>query len=93
MTPLRQRMIEEMQLRGLSPRTQEAYLRAVEQLAKHYCKSPAAVDGEELRAYFLYLLKEKGLSRSSCNVALNGIRFLVQYHLRRSFNAGIHLHP
>lgn len=85
MTPLRQRMIEEMQLRGLSPRTQEAYLRAVEQLAKHYGKSPAEVESEELRAYFLYLLKEKGLSRSSANVALNGIKFLVEKTLKRDW--------
>ena len=40
MTPLRKRMIEDMQLRGFSERTQEAYVRAVRQLAAHYHKSP-----------------------------------------------------
>ena len=40
MTELRKRMIESLQLRGLSERTQEAYVRAVRQLADHYDKSP-----------------------------------------------------
>ena len=40
MTKLRQRMIEDMQLRGLSQKTQESYLRSVRQLAEHYHKAP-----------------------------------------------------
>ena len=55
MTPLRQRMIEDMQLRGKSKRTQEAYVRVVRQLAEHYGKSPDQLNDEELRQYFLYL--------------------------------------
>ena len=54
MTPLRQRMIEDMQLRGLSDRTQEAYSRTVRQLAEHYSRSPDQICEEELRQYFLY---------------------------------------
>ena len=53
MTPLRQRMVEDMQLRGLSEKTQEAYVRAVRQLAEHYGKSPDCISEEELRQYFL----------------------------------------
>ena len=49
MTPLRQRMIEDLQLRGLSPKTQDAYVRAVRQLAEHYGKSPDRISEEELR--------------------------------------------
>lgn len=49
MTPLRQRMIEDMQLRGLADRTQEAYVLAVRQLAEHYNKSPDQISEEELR--------------------------------------------
>jgi hypothetical protein len=45
-------MIEDMQLRGFAERTQEAYLSAVRQLAKHYQKSPDQIDEEELRGYF-----------------------------------------
>jgi integrase/recombinase XerD len=55
MTHLRQRMIEDLQLRGLSKRTQVIYVRAVRQLAEHYGKSPDQISEEELRQYFLYL--------------------------------------
>jgi len=53
-THLRQRMIEDMQLRGLAERTQEVYVAAVRQLAEHYGKSPDQISDEELRQYFLY---------------------------------------
>ena len=48
MTPLRRRMIEDLQLRGLSERTQEMYVRAVRQLAEHDHKSPERITEEEL---------------------------------------------
>jgi len=49
MSELRKRMIECLQLRGLSERTQESYVRAVRQLAEHYHKSPDLISEEELR--------------------------------------------
>ena len=52
MTPLRQRMIEDMQLRGLSARTQECYVAAVRQLAAHHHRSPDQLSEEDLRQYF-----------------------------------------
>jgi hypothetical protein len=58
MTSLRQRMIEDLQLRGLSARTQEAYVAAIRQLAEHYGKSPNQISDEELRQYFLYLTND-----------------------------------
>ncbi len=85
MTPLRQRMIEDMQLQGLSPGTQQAYVRAVRQLADYYHRSPAAINEEELRAYFLYLKNEKRCSRSSCTVALCAIKFFYQYTLKQDW--------
>ena len=57
MSPLQQRMLEDMQLRGLSARTQEAYARAVWQLAQHYHRRPDQLSDEDLRQYFLYLAK------------------------------------
>ena len=54
MSTLYKRMIENMQLRGFSPRTQESYTRAVRKLAEHYHKSPDLITDEELREYFLY---------------------------------------
>ena len=47
MTPLRRRMLEDMQLRGLAPKTQQAYIRAVRQLAEYYDKSPDQISEEE----------------------------------------------
>jgi integrase/recombinase XerD len=83
MSPLRQRMLEDMQLRGLSPRTQESYVREVRQLALYYDKSPELLSDEELRQYFLYLRNQKQASRSSCTVALCAIKFLFERTLRR----------
>ena len=48
MSPLQQRMLEDMQLRGLSARTQEAYARAVRQLAQHYQRRPDQLSDEDL---------------------------------------------
>src|SRR4029450_13396253 len=83
MTPLRQRMIEDMQLRGLAPLTQRAYLQAIQQFARYYGKSPDQITEEELRQYFLYLHNQKHVSRSTATVILCGIKFFVEHTLRR----------
>jgi site-specific recombinase XerD len=78
-------MIEDMQLRGLSERTQDAYVRAVRQLAEHYGKSPDLVTEEELREYFLHLNNVKHCSISTLTVALSGIKFFYEYTLKRNW--------
>jgi integrase/recombinase XerD len=83
MTPLRRRMIEDMQLRGLSERTQETYTRAVRQLTEHYGVSPDQLTEEELRQYFVFLHTEKRLSRASCTIALCAIKFFYEQTLQR----------
>ena len=83
MTPLRQRMTEDLQLRGLAAKTQDAYLRAVRQLAEHYHKSPDLITEEELRLYFLYLKNDKQISRSGFNIALSGLKFFYERTLHR----------
>lgn len=93
MTALRQRMIEDMRLRGLSPHTEKAYLQAVRGLAAYYHKPPDQVSEEELRRYFLYLVEEKHLSRSSCTVALCGIQFFFEYTLHREWPIFDRIHP
>lgn len=85
MTPLRQKMVEDMQLRGLSEKTQEAYVGAVRQLAEHYGKSPQHIGDEELRQYFLRLTNVKQLTPSTIRVALYGIKFLFQHTLRKEW--------
>lgn len=88
MTPLRKKMIEDMVLRGLKEKTQEAYLRAVQQLAVYYNKSPDQVSEEELRQYLLYLRQEKKAARSTCLIAIYGLKFFYKYTLGKEWPAG-----
>ncbi len=83
MTPLRQKMIEAMQLRGFSVRTHRSYLDAVSKLAQYYHRAPDRISGEELQAFFLYLAKDRGLSGATCRLYLNAIRFLYVQVLGR----------
>lgn len=87
MTQLRQRMIECLQLRGLSERTQESYVQAVRLLAEHYHKSPDLITEEELRQYFLYLKNVKKYARSSLTIALCGIKFFFEHTLNKDLPA------
>ena len=70
MIPLRQKMIEAMQVRGFSVRTHQSDLAAVSALAKYDGRSPDELGRDELQAYFLYLVKERGLSGASCRLYL-----------------------
>lgn len=83
MTPLRQKMMDAMQVRGFSARTHQSYLSAVSALAQYYHRSPDRLSVEELQAYFLYLVKERGLSGASCRLYLNAIRFLYLQVLKQ----------
>lgn len=85
MTELRKRMIETLQLRGLSAGTQQLYVRAVAQLAKHYHKSPDLLTQEELRQYFLYIKNDKNYSRASMTIAICAIKSLVEWTLGRTW--------
>jgi len=86
-------MLEDMQLRGFAARTQEAYLLAVCQLAKYYHKSPDQINEEELRQYFLFLKNEKQASRSTCTLALCGIKFFFQHSLGKEWKTFDFLRP
>ena len=85
MTPLRQRMIEDLQLRGLSERTQEMYVRAVRQLAEHSHTSPARITEEELRDYFFSLKNGKHYSRRASTIALCGSTCFYAHTLQRDW--------
>ena len=85
MTTLRQKMIEDMQLRGLAERTQQSYVAAVRKLAEYYGKSPAELSEAELREYLLYLKNEKQLAASSCMQVLCALKFLYQQTLQREW--------
>jgi len=85
MTALRQRYLEDLQLRGLSPRTQESYVRVVRKLAEHYGKPPDQISEEELRQYLLYLKNEKHAARNTCTLALCSLKFFYQQTLKRDW--------
>jgi len=84
MTQLRQRLIEDLQLKGMSERTQQMYVRAVRQLAEHYHKPPDQISDEELRQYFLFVRNVKHWSRSGTTIALCGLKFFYEQTLHRS---------
>lgn len=77
MGALRQKMIEEMRLRNFSARTEQSYVSAMVGLARHYGRSPDLLSQDEIRSYLLHL-KERGLSPSSRNVAVSGMKFFYQ---------------
>jgi integrase/recombinase XerD len=85
MTELRKHMIEDMQLQGLSARTQDHYVRVVADLARYYHRSPNQLNDQDLREYFLYLTNEKKLSRSSTTIALCGIKFFYETTLHQQW--------
>lgn len=86
MSTLREQMVKDMQLRGFSERTQEAYLRAVRKLAEHYRKAPDKLSEEQLREYFLFLKNNKRFSVSSMKIAYCGIKFFFTHTLHRDWS-------
>lgn len=78
MTPLRQRMLDALVLHGKAARTQEAYVSAVAQLARHYRRSPDTLTADQVQHYLLHLLRERQLSRSSVNQYGCAYRFLYR---------------
>jgi len=81
MTPLRQRMIDDMQLRNLTPATQRNYVHHVAALARYYQLSPEHLDLEDLRQYELYLLNERKLAPDTINGYVSAVKFLYQITL------------
>ena len=81
MTPLRQRMTEDMRLRNLGPHTQRAYLQYVSQFAGYFHKSPEMPGPAEIRAFQLHLNRDRQLSASSVGVAVAALRFLYKVTL------------
>jgi site-specific recombinase XerD len=76
-SPLRQRMIEDMQLRKLAPKTQTSYIRAVKKLADYLGHSPDRATAEDLRRFQLHLT-DQGTSRITINATITALRFFFE---------------
>lgn len=83
MTPLRKRLIEALELRGMSPKTTRIYVDCVARLARYYNRSPGALDAEQIRVYLLYLIHERKVAWSTYRQALAALRFLYRDVLQR----------
>lgn len=83
MTPLRKRMLEDLQIRNYSPATIAAYVRRVAEFAKHFGKSPDQLGAEHSRDYQLFLIQQKGVSQSAYIQTVCGLRFFYTYTLNR----------
>lgn len=83
MTPLRQRLVQDLQLRNYSPQTIKIYVYHIAHCARHFGRSPERLDAEQLRAYLVHL-QQGGASFSRCNQAVCALRFLLRVTLQRT---------
>jgi integrase/recombinase XerD len=85
MTILRQRMIEELQMRNLSPHTQIAYVQQISRFSRYFAKSPDQLGPDEIRAYQIYLTNERKLSPASIQIAVCALCFFYKVTLKRDW--------
>jgi integrase/recombinase XerD len=78
-------MTHDFQLAGLSGRTQEAYLRAVRQLADHFHTPPDRLTEAQLRDYFLHLKNDRQFAAASLGIAYSGIKFFYSHTIPRDW--------
>lgn len=83
MTPLRQRMTEELQRRNYTRSTIESYILAVKDFAQYFGKSPVCLGSEDVRRYQLHLVKEKRLAPNTVKVRMSALRFFYWRTLKR----------
>jgi site-specific recombinase XerD len=78
-------MIEDMEIRNLSPNTQLAYLQQVSSFAKYCQRSPEVVGPDDIRAYQLYVTNERKLAPGSLSIIASALRFLYKVTLKRAW--------
>lgn len=88
MTPLRQRMLEDMRLRNFSPHTQEAYVRAVAQFTRYFMRPPQTLGPDHVRQFLLYMVQERRVSWSTYNIARCALLFFFRITLGRDTAIG-----
>jgi len=82
---LRDQMQADLQLRGLSPKTQKIYLNQVRSFARYFKRSPEYLGEKEVKEYLLHILKEKKVSDSTYRQSYGALKFLYQITLKRSW--------
>ena len=82
MTPLRKRMIDEMQMRNYSPKTIELYVECVARFARYFNKSPDKLGSENVRTYLLHMVQEKKLSWGTYKQALSALRYFYRWVIK-----------
>jgi integrase/recombinase XerD len=85
MKNLKQRLIEDMKLRGLAESTQKRYLDSIKALANHFHRRPDQITQEQVRNYLIYLIEPKGCAKNTFHVDLAAIKFLYQKTLGRDW--------
>ena len=85
MTPLRQRMIDDMTLHGHKPKTIKAYVGCVARFAQHFDKSPRFLGPDQIRSSLLYLTNDRHVASSTYNQALCALKFLYRITLRKDW--------
>ena len=73
MSELRTRMLDDLRVRGYSPRTQESYVGAVAKLAQYYHRSPDTLSRQEVQAYLLYLIEDKHAAWNTCKIVIHSL--------------------
>src|SRR5579864_9556303 len=86
MTSLRQRMLEDMQIRNLAVNTQDSYIQQVSLFARHFSRSPELLGPDQIRAYQVYLTTEKKLAPGSITIAVAALRFLYKVTLKKTWS-------
>jgi len=83
MTPLCQRMLEDMSIRNLAENTQKSYLQQVTSFARYFGCRPDTMGFEKVREYQVHLIEDCKLAPSSVSIAVSALRFLYKVTLKR----------
>ena len=87
MTPLRQRMLEDMSIRNLAENTQQSYVQQVSSFARYFACSPEAMGPEKVREYQVHLVEDCKLAPSSISIAVSALRFLYKVTLKQPWSS------
>ena len=83
---IKEKMIQDLVIRGMSKRTQDTYLNCIKQFVKYYRKSPDLLTLEDIHSYQLHLIRDRQISVSYFNIQVAALKFLYGVTLKREWN-------